>query len=469
MPRSLYIFALLFLLACSKDSPAPTAPAGKVAVLDKPTNLRVEVLSISSAKFSWDAVTGATDYDIYYMPEGGKWVNIPHIGNATFTVVERLEAGVRYLWTVKADHGNDSSPWARGDWFTTRAVGPTPDPTPTPGTTTDSATGPYIRLIYDGTVSPAQKALFRLAVARWNAIVIGGVSGGLTVNVSVEDTGEYRLGTAAIFSYVASNGSQFPTRCRVGIKDTGHNSQMVSTMLHELGHCLGIGAGDTWRNMVRYHSEGKDWDMYSPRWDQPTIDTSTAPRSSNGSGFVGIKYAEKLGPSQPYFVGEAARAEFMRMAGGQWGNHSYVPLYWSREYGSDPAHLDEVLRESVMHLYWEDIPGTRDRVSALEVAILRDLGYRVDSSIADPLKIVAGKRSINRKDYRGFWYYVGYEVLYFPEWKLIFGLGKYDIRGYGMQPVNWVFEDDPSINRDNVVWESYRSAKPVAEQPRFTW
>ena len=62
MLRVLFILLPSLLIACSKDKPAPVAPAGKaVATVDapaEPTNLRVEAIMDTSARVRWDAVEG---------------------------------------------------------------------------------------------------------------------------------------------------------------------------------------------------------------------------------------------------------------------------------------------------------------------------------------------------------------------------------------------------------------------------
>ena len=82
MLRVLFFISSL-LMACSKDKPAPAAPAGKaMATLEAPvapTNLRFEAVTDSSCRVLWDAVEGATDYDVNYKPaSGGRWTNQPH-------------------------------------------------------------------------------------------------------------------------------------------------------------------------------------------------------------------------------------------------------------------------------------------------------------------------------------------------------------------------------------------------------
>ncbi len=84
MLRTLVVLISLALIACSKDRPAPLSSAGKLTASQdaprEPTNLRSEVLSDSSARVRWDAVAGATDYDVNYRTLEGRWTNEPHKG-----------------------------------------------------------------------------------------------------------------------------------------------------------------------------------------------------------------------------------------------------------------------------------------------------------------------------------------------------------------------------------------------------
>ena len=94
MLRVFFVFIPFFfppiigILACSKDK--PIAPAGKIVsqaeVPSEPTNLRIEAITDTSARVHWDAVEGATDYDVNYKKAiGGRWTNEPHKGTRYIT------------------------------------------------------------------------------------------------------------------------------------------------------------------------------------------------------------------------------------------------------------------------------------------------------------------------------------------------------------------------------------------------
>ena len=108
--------------------PASVAPAGKaVATVDapaEPTNLRVEALTDTSAQVRWDAVAGATDYDVNYKPAvGGRWTNEPHRGVGLSNTIDDLAPNTEYRWAVRAENRNGPSDWVFGDNFTTLAEG----------------------------------------------------------------------------------------------------------------------------------------------------------------------------------------------------------------------------------------------------------------------------------------------------------------------------------------------------------
>lgn len=117
---------LVMLLACSPDRPPPIGPAGKsTALVDaptEPTNLRVDTLTDTSARVVWDAVADATDYDINYKRQGGRWTNWPHRGaTRAYAVIYPLEPDTEYRWAARAQNQDGVSRWVLADIFTTLA------------------------------------------------------------------------------------------------------------------------------------------------------------------------------------------------------------------------------------------------------------------------------------------------------------------------------------------------------------
>ena len=121
-------FALLSLalVACDRDTPTKSiasAPAGKmVATVDapaEPTNLRVEAITDTSARVAWDAVEGATDYDVNYRTLSGRWTNEPHKGTRLYNTIYDLEPNTEYRWAVRAENSDGPSDWVFAENFTT--------------------------------------------------------------------------------------------------------------------------------------------------------------------------------------------------------------------------------------------------------------------------------------------------------------------------------------------------------------
>ena len=121
----LALLCLFFsVVSCSKDRPAPVAPAGKASASladpSAPTNLRFEAITDTSARFRWDAVAAATDYDINYKKaQGGRWTNWPHRGTELYSTLTGLEPGTEYRWAVRAENRDGPSNWVFGENFTT--------------------------------------------------------------------------------------------------------------------------------------------------------------------------------------------------------------------------------------------------------------------------------------------------------------------------------------------------------------
>ncbi len=102
-------------------------PAGKVAAsLDapaEPTNLRFSALTDSSCRVHWDAVEGATDYDVNYKELDGKWTNEPHKGTRLYNTIYDLKPSTTYRWAVRAENPDGASDWVFGAKFTTLEAG----------------------------------------------------------------------------------------------------------------------------------------------------------------------------------------------------------------------------------------------------------------------------------------------------------------------------------------------------------
>ena len=121
--KILAILSCVLLIACSKDQPLPVAPASKITSTvdapEAPTNLRIEAITDTSVKVAWDAVEGATDYDLSYRTLSGRWTNEPHRGTRLWNIIYDLEPNTEYRWAVRAENRDGASAWVYGENFTT--------------------------------------------------------------------------------------------------------------------------------------------------------------------------------------------------------------------------------------------------------------------------------------------------------------------------------------------------------------
>lgn len=176
------LFALipLAVIACSKDKPAPIAPASKLSATadapQAPTNLRVEVLTDTSARIVWDRCEGATDYDINYKKlPGGRWTNWPHRGaQRLHNTIYGLEADTKYRWAVRSENSDGPSVWVFGDNFTTLQPQPVVEPAePVVPTEPVKPVQPFtISLVYIDRFSLTEKQVIGEAVDEWQQHIL---------------------------------------------------------------------------------------------------------------------------------------------------------------------------------------------------------------------------------------------------------------------------------------------------------
>lgn len=485
MLRVLIALNICLFLGCSSDQPSPVGPAGKVSAgsFPAPTNLRVEAITDTSARLIWARVVGADDYDLFIKASAArKWGIVSHNGPDTSTVVSGLIPNTQYIWTIKADSAGQSSDWAVNNHFSTlastsTAMDHTPTATPEPIEAPDD--NPYITVDFDGTLSELEQKIVLAAVADWERIVVQGHPSGLRITLSTNAqmwvVGQ--LGFARNNTVQIANDRAFTTDCFIGLLPTSdylihpenglqseedRDALFKYVVAHEIGHCLGIGAGREWHNQIEYIP---GW-----RWS----DTYTVLEVLD-NGVERVRYHRVEEPSSPCFTGENARREFMRLAENQWGDYPYVPLNWDRSNGSDPAHADSpILRQSVMSagglLY-----GSANQivVSTIDAAFLKDIGYKVNTSKAAEIRLTAGYRDINTRLADGrLWGTIATETLYFPETALEFSFEDNHNKGYRVPYEAWVMLDDPRVRHENLFWhdESFkpkRAGKRTAS-PRHT-
>ena len=364
MLRVFLAVSISLFLACSSDSPRPTSPAPKaVATADappKPTNLRVEVLTDTSARVSWDAVEEATDYDLNYRPVvGGRWTNEPHRGTRLWNVIDDLEPNTEYRWAVRAENGDGASQWVFAENFTTF----------------ESLTASRfdIELRFDENVPESHRPIFRQAADRWEEIIIGdlpdvhlpdwydldellelgepvddivivvryndsigapGIGGVLWFrdDSDLPGAGQVTIDGEGLLSFWREVGELREVEDIEDFVSVKFRVGVSKTALHEIGHALGITSA-FWNHDLFYPSQK---------------------------------------PTENYFAGEQAIAAF-RASPGIYYEGNVVPLYggghWYGHVFGGQAIMDNV-----------KISGALERISTVTVGALADIGYEVDFS-----------------------------------------------------------------------------------------
>ena len=158
-----------------------------------PTNLRVVNLTDTSVRFTWDAVSGATDYDVGYKKLGEKYKAIPHVGIATYCDLDGLTPNTQYRWVVKADRGNESSRWGSGGIFKTLpSTNIQPDPTRPPTSTSiqpDPTRPPTesfdITLRWEANYPPHLVQAVENAARKWETIITHGLQDGPVIRLDL--------------------------------------------------------------------------------------------------------------------------------------------------------------------------------------------------------------------------------------------------------------------------------------------
>ena len=164
----LLILILAVAVTCSKNKPAPIAPASKITstadASQEPTNLRIEALTDTSARVAWDAVDGATDYDVNYKKaQGGRWTNEPHRGTRLWNIIYDLEPGTEYRWAVRAENKDGPSEWVFADNFTTMEQ------------IQEGQSSLFnIELLFADNVPELDRELFRQAAKEWERVILQG-------------------------------------------------------------------------------------------------------------------------------------------------------------------------------------------------------------------------------------------------------------------------------------------------------
>ncbi len=260
-----------------------------------------------------------------------------------------------------------------------------------PGPPPPPATAYNITLAFGSNISNADKAVFQSAAGRWQGIITNdlpdvpsavqasdcdpGATGFPTVN-SIDDLVIF-ADVVAIDGPGGTLGQAGPCRTRqagsqlpaVGIMQFDSAdmdalrtaNQLRDTIVHEMGHVIGIGT----------------------LWKQKNL--------LQGAG------AEGACGNTPVYTGTNAKAEYAAL--GRSGN---IPVEGAAD-GSGPGTCDSHWREStfgpeLMTGYLDS--GVANPLSRMSIASLKDLGYAVDLSKADPYMIPASVSTIRPESVR---------------------------------------------------------------------
>lgn len=286
------------LLACTKDTPAPTAPAGKITAPAAPMNLRVEALTDTSATIAWDPVKGATDYDLNYRTLAGRWTNWPIRGaTRAYATIHPLKPETEYRWAVRAEDRDGASRWVFAKNFVTLAQEEAPAPEPEPEPSIALGEPFNVELIFLDEFSQEKQRWMREVASQWEEFFIGvpdhTYEGGfysygylanpyLPVQVrerqttTIDDLRIYVLkvepwelppsawsssNVAGLASVIRErpDDARLPIISAIGIHEdffvsNGFDTERwwKKTFHHELGHAFGLGASSGWDRYIEH-------------------------------------------------------------------------------------------------------------------------------------------------------------------------------------------------------------------------
>lgn len=417
------------LIACSKDRPAPVAPASKAVVTTdaptEPTNLRCEALTDTSARVAWDAVEGATDYDVNYKElPNGRWTNEPHTGTRLYNTIYDLKPNTEYRWAVRAENSDGPSKWVFAKNFTT-------DP---PVFIGDGSFDIEIVFPVPSQFTQAERESIIAAAERWEEVIIGDVpdyvqAHDLTIEIEPFESESHKPATVITVPsgeriddlrvYIVTGETNFdpwwgwsdanatywelnpetqlPAVGRIAYKPTSEwwSPEWSTTYaerrfasyvaFHELGHILGIGLGPQWDQFTEPGKKAysifqqADFSEYGGNFftgpnavaalkRQPKRLTTFTPENEQ---IRRARYPNALSRPIGAYEDEGRRFQLYDYPGGEYYIGAGVPVQYNNWHWELLLGSDYMSRAS-----WSEV--VRPDISEVTLGALEDMGYTVD-------------------------------------------------------------------------------------------
>jgi hypothetical protein len=219
--------------------------------------------------------------------------------------------------------------------------------------------------------------IVNMAAARWEGIIKQKTTSNeydLSINIRFDSSlSSNILGQAGVSGYKRVNGQYIPSDGIMILSTNNWNNQKLTlksngvshayyTVLHEMGHILGIGT--MWSNNVLLDTDGNYIGVNALREYRSIVGDNTIPfipvENDGGSGTAGYHPEEGMEPGVSFDN---------RVA-----------------YVDDKPHALPGLDRELM-TGWAEIDAEPEPLSVISVGMLQDIGYVVDYSLADDYRI----------------------------------------------------------------------------------
>lgn len=238
--------------------------------------------------------------------------------------------------------------------------------------------------------SPDDHAIVKMAAERWEQIIVGKTSTNeydITMQITFDSNlDDNILGQAGVMQYAYVNGKYIPTRGLMILSTKNWEQQKAAkkrdglsnayyTVLHEMGHILGIGT--MWHANKLLNNEGQYIGSSALREYRRICGNENIPclpiENDGGGGTAGYHPEEGLEPN----VSLDNRVGYVD------GHKHSLP------------GLDKELMTG-----WAEVDAEIEPLSAISVGMLEDIGYEVNYAYADAFEMydLDGNQIQNKKD-----------------------------------------------------------------------